>query len=176
MIIRYNEKYDLIETKRGQKVYLGMNFIQTRKNSTYVDFKHVKEAVSKIKTELGECEFLTIDLGRPVGKCGCVEVTDENRDKVRMLYRPGKSGRTPVIINGKSQMTHYVSVGIKHDKNDRDKYHVFAAYYGLHGNREPWDKNITSEEERQECTEFWKNHALVMSPRFIDWERSNKED
>ena len=170
----YNEKYDLIETKRGRKVYLGYGLIASRKASTYISFNHIKEAISKIKTLINEEYFGTIDLGRPVGKSACLTITDENKDKVQMLYRNGKQYRTPVIINGKMQNTQLVTLGIRHDKKDKDLYYVFAAWYGPKAVREPLDKNIESEEERQECVEFWSNHALSMSPRCIDWERSKE--
>lgn len=174
--INYDERFDLIETKRGQKVYLGYNFIMTRKNSSYVSYAHVKEALSNFKGLIEDHYFGTINMNRPVGKCACVEITDENRDKVQMLYRRGKSGKTPVIINGKMKQTQYITLGIQRDKKDKEKYHVFAAYYGPCSGNEPWDPRIKSEEQRKECEEFWSTHALCLAPTQIDWKRSNEQE
>ena len=104
------------------------------------------------------------------------EITDENKDKVQMLYRRGKSGKTPVIINGKMKQTQYITLGIQRDKKDKEKYHVFAAYYGPCATNEPWDPKIESEEQRKECEEFWNTHALCLAPTQIDWKRSKEQE
>ena len=171
----YNEKFDLIETKRGQKVFLGYKFIMSKHSSTYISYAHVKEALSKCKTLFNDNDttIVTIDLGRTVGKSYCVPVTDENSNRVQMLYRKGKIGRTPIIINGPGKETSLVTIVVVRDEKDRDLYRVCAAYYGMKGTKEPWDKNIKSEEERHECIDFWSSHALCMSSKVIDWDKSN---
>lgn len=175
----YNEKFDLIETKRGQKVFLGYKFIMSKHSSTYIKYDHVKEAISKCKTFIGDDKngyAITVDLGRTIGKTYCIPITDENRSQVRMLYRQGKKGRTPIILNGPGKETSLVTMVIVRDEKDRNLYRVCAAYYGMKGTREPFDKNIKSEEERQKCIDFWSNHALSLSAKCIDWERSEATD
>jgi len=173
----YNSKFDLIETKRGQKVFLGYKFIMSKHSSTYISYAHVKEALSKCKTLIGNrgTTAVTVDLGRVIGKTYCIPVTDENRNQVKMLYRQDKKGRTPVILNGPGKETSLVTMIITRDDRDKDLYRVCAAYYGMKGTKEPWDKHIESEEEKQECIDFWNNHALCLSAKCIDWEKSNKE-
>lgn len=174
----YNPKFDLVETKRGQKVFLGYKFIMSKHSSTYISYAHVKEAISKCKTliENRDSTIVTVDLGRIVGKTYCIPITDENRSQVRMLYRQGKKGRTPVILNGPGKETSLVTMIITRDEKDWNLYRVCAAYYGMKGTKEPFDKHIKSEEERQECIDFWSNHALSLSAKCIDWERSEAND
>ena len=87
----YNEKFDLITTKRNQKVFLGHKFIMSKKGSTYISYAHVKEALAKCNTlfENHDMTWVTIDLGRVVGKEYCIPVTDKNRSSVQWLYRKG---------------------------------------------------------------------------------------
>ena len=174
----YNEKFDLIETKRGQKAFLGYKFIMSKHASTYIKYDHVKEALSKCKTLFDDTRggiAVTVDLGRIIGKSYCVPITDENRNQVRMLYRQGKNGRTPIILNGPGKETSLVTMIVVKDERNKGLFRVCAAWYGMQASREPWDHNIQSDEERAESEAFWSTHALSLSAKCIDWDRSNNE-
>ena len=77
-------------------------------------------------------------------------------------------------MHGAGRETRFLTFGVIRDEKDRELFRVCAAYYGQKATRLPDDNNIRTEEERKECEEFWNTHALVMSEKTIDWERSEK--
>lgn len=160
------------KTYRLQKVYLGKNFAEHMQAHQDVSLEHIKEALENLKVLVKNFYIGTVDLKRVVGKQTCVEITDENRDKVQMLYRKGRKGRTPILLEGEGVDTTCITIGIA--KDDKNKFRLFTAWYGTKATREPWDRNIESETELKECEEFWSKHAIIADFNSINWERSRE--
>lgn len=167
-----DERTKIAETKLYQKIYLGKNFIKHMEAHPDVTLEHIKEALSNINYPIGNFYIGTVNLGRTIGKHLCVNITKENKNRVQMLYRKGRSGRTPIILDGEGNDTPFITLGIA--KDNEGKLRLFTAWYGTKATREPWDKNIESEQERKECEIFWSTHALVSDFDSIDWERSRE--
>lgn len=166
----------IAKTYRLQKVYPGKNFVKHMEAHSDVSIEHIKEALENLKVLIGNFYMGTIDLNRTIGKCTCVEVTDENKDKVQMVYRKGREGRTPVLLEGEGFDTSHITIGISRDVNNKNVYRIFTAWYGDMSAKEPWDHRIETEEERRKADEFWSKHALIMDSNEINWERTNRED
>lgn len=107
-----------------------------------------------------------------IGGKTCVEVGPE--DEIIMAYRKGRSGPTPLVKNREASPCNSVTVILRKDRSirDRDVYETLTSYIGDGSPREPWDPNLTSEEERKECEDYWKSHALLYDDNLIDWEKT----
>ena len=51
-------------------------------------------------------------------------------------------------------------IGVKGDSPDDTT--IFTAYGGPPAEREPGDKSLSSDEEREAARAFWRDHALVL--------------
>jgi len=160
MITKYLISRDRVVVEIPEKT------IDHMKAHSNVQWKHVEQAVSRL--ELGNRTFLmeTVELPYIIGKSNCVSSEDKD---VQMLYRKGRAGKSPVILDGEGTPTNKITIGIC---KKEDTYYLFTAFYGEKATREPWDTNIETEEEREECERFWSTHALCCTPDEIDWERS----
>lgn len=107
-----------------------------------------------------------------IGGKTCVEVGPE--DEIVMAYRKGRSGPTPLVKNREASPCDSVTVILRKDRSirDRDAYETLTSYVGEGSPREPWDPNLSSEEDRKECEDFWNSHALLYNDDLIDWERT----
>lgn len=115
-----------------------------------------------------------VDFEHPIGKTTCVEVSPD--DEVVMVFRKGRSGRTPMVKNREAQpCSSMVVILCKDDTlkdDDSDAYVLITSYIGDDAPREPWDPNNENEEACQECEEYWSSHALVYDEALIDQERT----
>ena len=107
-----------------------------------------------------------------IGGKTCVEVGPE--DEIVMAYRKGRSGPTPLVKNREASPCDSVTIVLRKDRSirDRDVYETLTSYVGEDSPREPWDPNLTSEEERRECEDYWQSHALLYDDNLIDWEKT----
>lgn len=102
-----------------------------------------------------------VDLGRPLGRHGCVEVTDIGLDGIGMFaQRPGRPGLSRVVQidpNAVEMASTVVVVGTPMDH--RSEYWLVTAYVGTEAPPEPWA--TTDPERRAISLAFWRSHALV---------------
>ena len=153
----------------GSKVFMGYKCAQHMEAHSEVSLVDIREALSKIDMK-GETFYINhVDLGRVVGKSGCVPITP--KDKVRMYYRKNREGMTPFVFGREPVPTSCIVVGVCYDARQA-RYKLVTAFYGNLATREPWDRNIESPEERAACVEFWNTHALIYDEAAIDFERS----
>lgn len=132
-----------------------------------VKFKDVEEAIGKVNYD-GEFFKGAIDLGRTVGKTGCVRVN--SNDKVLYYRRKNRHGDTPFVKGRKPEATNKVVVIMEKDRFDPSRHILITTWYGELAPMEPWDaryKNLP-EEEIQKCDEFWSTHALIYDPSVIE--------
>lgn len=155
-------------TRTGKAVYMCSDTYEHMMGHPDVRIEDIKEAVEK-SNYVGPFNMASIDLGRTVGKDGCIRVPEGMTP--HMLYRKGRDGKTPVFFEDEAEAadTTLVIVGICTDDDGLDT--VFTTFYGQLAPKESWDPRL-KEEERKESEEFWKNHALVISKDSIDLDRS----
>jgi hypothetical protein len=129
----------------------------------------IAEAISKIYANGINFKKEIVFFDRNIGLKHCVPTSDE--DEIIMVYRKGREGKTPIVLNKEPIPCKELTVIIKAMPDTPDSYILITAYVGGESTREPWDKGITSEEERLECEKFWSTHALIYNQDLIDWER-----
>lgn len=92
------------------------------------------------------------------GFSNCVETTAA--DEIVFARRPGRQGYTRFVKGKTPEPTNQVAVILLRGTG---RYVLLTAYWGIAGNKEPWDKNA-QEKDRQ----YWKNHAIVLGSEPID--------
>jgi len=127
----------------------------------------IAKAIKKIHYD-GPFFMESIEMDTVVGKDNCVTVSE--KDTVKLLYRKGREGRTPIVFGKEAEDTNLLTVGIYRDEDGLDT--VFTAFSGAKAPREPWDSDISSVEEKSEAEEFWRNHALFYDESAIDPNRN----
>lgn len=163
------KKEYLATTATGIDVYIGERTLQHMQAHSDVSMEHIREAIRKNDTYTGPFELWPINLGRVIGKDGCIQVKEDDPD-VQHLYRKGRNGTTPVVFDRPAPDTSVMTIGICLD--DDGKHTMFTAFYGPSAPKEPWDPSL-SDEGRAESEAFWRTHALVVSRDEIDWDRSH---
>lgn len=158
----------LTSTKSGKMIYIDERTREHMLAHADVQISDIKEAIALIDDYNGKFMIKEIDLSRVIGKSACVEIGPD--DNVRMLYRLNREGRTPIVFDREPSDTNYIVIGICHDKDGYDK--LFTSWYGQLAEKEPWDKNIRTEEERKRSEMFWSTHAIIGDESSIDWVRS----
>ena len=79
-----------------------------------------------------------------------------------------------MVKNREAEPCNSVMVIMRKDRpnSDKDSYEMLTSYIGGGSPREPWDPNLSTKEERQECEDFWNTHALIYDDNLIDWEKT----
>lgn len=130
--------------------------------------EYIRRALKGIYANNSSFKKKEFRFNNPIGLNHCVPVSAT--DKIVMVYRKGREGQTPMVKGRKPLPCNILTVIIRKKKEEKD-YTLLTAFIGGGSTREPWDRGIRSEEERKECEEFWKTHALIYDPKLIDWER-----
>lgn len=154
---------NLFLTKNGVSVLVSDKTMEHMAAHQGVSMDDVVEAVSLINYE-GPFQMEEVDLGRIVGKAGCVALLPG--DEVVFLYRKNRAGRTPFVMGREAQDTSKMVIGICNDRDNGDVPTLFTAFYGEKAPREPWDAH--SEEERTLSEAFWSSHALIFDESAVD--------
>ena len=154
-------------TKDGYKVY--------DRENTHIHFEGMKnqeiirQGLSFMYANGSTFKKKVVRFKRNIGFSLCVSI--EEKDEVIMMYRKGREGKTPIVLNKQPIPCNSLTLIIKKNPETTDSYILITAYVGEESTKEPWDKGIRSEEERAECEKFWATHALGYNPDLIDWER-----
>ncbi|MCR4991724.1 MAG: hypothetical protein K6A45_01625 [Lachnospiraceae bacterium] len=161
----------LANTANNQPIYANEATLRHMEAHSDVALEHIIEAITKVDSFDGQFFMGTVDLGRVIGKSTCVQVTEEDWAKglVICLTRKGRKGETPFVLNREPEDTRSLTLGMCIDRED-GYFKLFTAFYGVKGEREPWDPNIKTKEEKWISQKFWKEHALVYDKDAIDWE------
>jgi len=152
----------LTDTADGEAVFLQPETKQHLEAHSSISMEVIKSAINAISL-YGTSFFM---------KTVNTEYTEETSlverkpgDNVQMLYRKGRMGKSPVILNAKRELTNRVTIGIC---KENDSYYLFTAFFGEKAPREPWD--CKTESERFESKKFWANHALICTEDEIESE------
>ena len=154
-------------TRDGYKVY--------DRNGSHIHFeggitkKLLGIALQRMYANASPFKKKEIYFKNPIGYSNCVSTTPE--DEIVMVYRKGREGQTPMVKGRKPSPCNILTVIIRKDKDFENHYTLITCFVGGSAKREPWDKAIRSEKEREECEEYWRTHALVYNPDLIDSDR-----
>ena len=129
----------------------------------------IKEALGYMYANGARFKQKEIRFHRNIGYNQCVKINQG--DEVIMVYRKGRAGKTPMVKNRTPEPCNVLTIIIKKDQHLQNSYILITCFIGKGGFREPWDKNIRSPEERKQCEEYWRTHALIYNPDQIDCER-----
>ena len=137
-----------------------LKHLQTHKSV----LQYLEEAAAKINVDGGFFRQ-EIDLGKPLSESG--EVYDETpitpTTKTTFAYRQGRHGATRVVPAGTpSGVATSISI-IAYPETD-GSYVLITAFIGSLTPREPWDKNMKTDEEKQGALDFWCSCSLVHNP------------
>lgn len=120
------------------------------------------EAIAKIvlPTDGSRLE-ISIDLGRPLGPAGCVEVADIGLDGAGLFaQRPKRPGKSRVVVLPDDEVpTVSTFVVVGKPMRNPGEYRLITAYIGTQAPAEPWGGKTA--EDRARLLEFWRTHALV---------------
>lgn len=129
----------------------------------------IKEALGYMYANGARFKQKEIRFHRNIGYNHCVEITPS--DEVVMVYRKGRTGKTPMVKNRTPEPCKFLTIIIKKDQHLKNSYILISCFIGKGSFCEPWDKNIRSAEERKMCEEYWRTHALIYNPDQVDWKR-----
>ncbi len=132
-------------------------------------------ALERIDTEDRGFLLEQVEFDHEIGTQTCVDIGPD--DDVVMVYRKGRSGRTPMVKNREAAPCSSIVAILAKDRDyDDGCYVLVTGYTGALAPREPWDPGIEDEEERQRCDDFWSSHALLYNEDLIDQERMEMFD
>ena len=173
-----SQKVWLARTASNQDIYIDQQTYEHMKAHPDVDIAHTVEAIGKINDYNEQFRIGSVDLGRTIGKDRCIEVTDENKDSVKMAIRKGRDGQTPVLFEKDGFEPAYTSkITLGMCKDDDGKHTIFTSFYGDLAPKEPWDKSLKGNPDKQaEAKDFWDNHALVVTEDMVESLDLNKEN
>jgi hypothetical protein len=123
--------------------------------------KILAEAVVKVSLPHGEFLAVEVEMGRVVGLSGCVKTPRiEVGDKTFFAQRVEREKPSRVVFGKGEEATKVVVLAFPSRENKRT-YVLVTSWIGSLAPKEPWDRNIKSEEELRESLDFWTSHALI---------------
>lgn len=119
--------------------------------------QYLEEAILKLSFAQATGFFSkTIEMGRVVGKCDCVETSET--DVVFYQKRPGRRWTTRFVRNREPQPCSKITViGTINGNSLR----VISAWIGGPAPREEGDFSIDNATDRKITQDFWSTHALI---------------
>lgn len=109
-----------------------------------------------------------IDMGRIVGKSGCVKTQKfSSLDTLMFAQRGNRSKPSRVVIDMQGDDTSTVVIWAKYSEEE-NAYVLCTAYVGRMSPVEPWDKSLETETQKQESLDFWCEHALVYQKEVME--------
>lgn len=125
--------------------------------------KHIGEAISKVRLPSNgaklECE---VQMGRIIGLGGIVRTSPlEFQSQSLFALRSNRKFPSRVAPLGAVGEESPSIVVIGKPTGIRGEYELITAWIGILARKEPWDPNISSREEFEDCLKFWSSMALV---------------
>lgn len=92
------------------------------------------------------------------------------QDTIVYAKRKNREIYSRFTLDGKKKLTNKCVFVLNRSNQKPDEYYFITMFPGEYLVKEPQDKNIKDELERQRMLEFWRNHALVFNPKDVDLE------
>ena len=164
-----SEKQLIGKTRDGSNIYeYGESHFHEESG---LDYDILEKAIGVIDSKGRETIKEQVNFDRPLGLNMCVDVGED--DKIVMVYRKGRLGKTP-MVRGRTpkECNSVIVIAKKKNEMSNSDYQLLTAYVGELAEKEPWDPTIEDESERKRCEEFWNSHALIYNADLIDWSRT----
>lgn len=151
-------------TQNGIRVYDRSN---SHVQGHQIDPEIMEEALLKI-TQTSRFEKHVVNMGRKVGFCTCVKVTEA--DKVIMAVRKKRHGPTPMVVGREPEPCSSLVVILKKGYDHEGEYFILiTAFVGEGSEPEPWDRQLTpGTPAHARAVKFWQTHALLYDEEVID--------
>lgn len=117
----------------------------------------LEKALSRIDANGRDFIVEEVVFDENVGTCDCVSTSEG--DEIIHATRVGRRGPTRFVKNKNVIDSNVYTVILK--KVSDDTYTLITSFVGPKAEKEPWDRTIVSEEEKNASKQFWSNHALV---------------
>ncbi|MHC1716364.1 MAG: hypothetical protein AB9915_00505 [Candidatus Dojkabacteria bacterium] len=115
------------------------------------------EALSKISLEKGIAfTEQTVDMERDIAGSKVVETTTEDNENIYFAIREGRFQYSRFVKGREPLMSRHMTVVLKQDSGDINKYVLITAYVGGKAGLEPYDKRA-----QESDMEYWRTHAFV---------------
>lgn len=167
-----NLKYYLGKTNNGFKVYDREDLKFSLGEE--VSLELLKEGLRKIQfPKWVKFEKFELNFHRPIGLSRCVSITKE--DQVVMVYRKGKEGMTPMVLNRNAEPSEWLSIVLRKDYDlaNANQLTLISSFIGSGRTPEPWDKRLRKHSKAKAAAEaFWETHAFIYDESLIDFERT----
>lgn len=104
-----------------------------------------------------------VEMERVVGRSGCVpmDASCGLDGLASFAFRVGREKPSRVVMHLEGDTTTKVVVLAFASKESTRTYVLVTSFVGELAPKEPWDRNIRSQEERQESLDFWCSNALT---------------
>ena len=142
--------------------------------------KVLTEAIAMLRLPTDK-SFLAIEvaMGRVVGLAECVKapVIKVNQETF-FAQRKERQGVSRITQESKGEESSKLAIFAFASREDARVYVLATAFIGSINHKEPWDRNIKSQEEYQKSINFWSSHALVYDPKVMEkvfkstWEKA----
>jgi len=92
------------------------------------------------------------------------------QDTIVYAKRKNREIYSRFTLDGEKKLTNKCVFVLNRSNQKPDEYYLITMFPGEYLIKEPEDRNIKDELERQKMLEFWRKHALVFNPKDIDLE------
>lgn len=92
------------------------------------------------------------------------------QDTIVYAKRKNREIYSRFTLDGEKKLTNKCVFVLNRSNQKSDEYYLITMFPGEYLVKEPQDKNIKDELERQRMLEFWRSHALVFNPKDVDLE------
>jgi hypothetical protein len=154
-------------TKNGQLIIVPKNAVEHMAAHPIAD-PILREAILQLSVGRGKWYVGTADLGRIVGKSGCVTAAEVDADEPALFaFRKNRKYASRCVI-GEGMPTSHVTVVAR--QGSYGDYFFVSAWCGVQATPEPTNLN------QKDNMQFWCNNALIWSeeafeekPRMSTW-------
>ena len=110
-----------------------------------------------------------VDMGRPVGRAGLVKTPLCDADSPMLFaQRVGRAAPSRVVPSDTlGEETAKVVIVAMPSRDQAGAYALVTAWVGTLACKEPWDRNIKTPQQYQDCLQFWCAHALIHDPEIM---------
>ena len=124
------------------------------------------EAVGRIVLPLGGFMSAEVDFGRVVGRTTLVKTPPcDSNSPMLFAQRVGRVSPSHVVPSDTlGEETAKIVVLAQPSRDQAKTYLLVTSWIGVLADKEPWDRNIRTQNEYDKCVLFWCGHALIHDP------------
>jgi hypothetical protein len=161
------QEYTFIVKKHLGTSGNGVEVIDRVYSHNKVSTELLREAVAQVSIDLSkDMNQFEVDMGRIIGKSGRTSTVNTKASDIVYAIRKGRTGYSRFTVQEQGEPTNIVQFVTK-TTDDGKSAVLINAYIGPKGEREPFDKHLTTNEELLQSLVFWSKNALVLEGQEI---------